>query len=351
MYFISYCGISIVLSIQKQIVMTVNSPYSGKAMQVVYEEDLWEFRGEKYPYIHIAFRDNDKDEQFTTTESDTACYEQVTNQYRAKYGVPYTDEITALRERYGLSATKMSLILGFGVNQYRLYELGEVPSESNGKMIRGAMNPRVFLDLVDSSKNQLSEKEFEKITARVLEVIGKSGFWQSERRAIEQLFLCGRGEKNGFAPQSTVRLKNLLLYILGKMGDTCQSKMNIVLFYIDFLSFRNRGMAISGLSYNTCEYGPVPIRWNRIYSAFEEVESIIRLDNNQESIFLKACCEADLGCFSEQEKEIIDFVCDKLKGESVQDIFKMCISEPVWQKYLHQNKFIPFTEAFALQAM
>ena len=114
--------------------MTVNSPYSGKPMRVVYEPDVWEMRGEKYPFVHIAFRDDENNEQFTTTESDMICFDQVANQYREKHGIPYTDEIVALRKRYGVSATKMAQILGFGTNQYRLYEMGEVPSESNGKM-------------------------------------------------------------------------------------------------------------------------------------------------------------------------------------------------------------------------
>ena len=43
-----------------------------------------------------------------------------------KYGVPYTDEIVAIRRRYGISAQKMSLILGIGINQYLLYKQGEV---------------------------------------------------------------------------------------------------------------------------------------------------------------------------------------------------------------------------------
>jgi len=49
--------------------MIVNSPYSGKPMRVVYENDTWDFRGEKFPYVHIAFRDDEHNEQFTTTES------------------------------------------------------------------------------------------------------------------------------------------------------------------------------------------------------------------------------------------------------------------------------------------
>ena len=73
--------------------MIVNSPYSGKPMRVVYEPDTWEMRGEVYPYVHIAFRDDENGEQFTTTESDTVCFEQVANQYRERHGIPYVDEI------------------------------------------------------------------------------------------------------------------------------------------------------------------------------------------------------------------------------------------------------------------
>ena len=253
------------------------SPITGKPMRAVYEPGRMKYRGEEYDCVYISFHDDDNGESFTTTESDGIWYNQVTNQYRERHGIPYQDEIVSLRERYGVSASKMALILGFGTNQYRLYEEGEVPSESNGKMIRSAMNPKVFLDLVRSSRHQLTEKEYVKITARVEEVIARSEGWHDEMVERERLFLSGRGLANGFAPQSAVRLKNLLLHVLGEMGETFQTKMNKVLFYIDFLSYRERGMAISGLAYQALEFGPVPQRWDRVYSAFDEVEEQLRL--------------------------------------------------------------------------
>ena len=35
--------------------MIVNSPITGKPMRVVYQPDVWPFRGKEYPYVHIAF--------------------------------------------------------------------------------------------------------------------------------------------------------------------------------------------------------------------------------------------------------------------------------------------------------
>ena len=324
---------------------------TGKPMRVVYTPDSWEFRGEKYNFTYIAYRDDESGEEFTTTESDTIWYNHVTNQYREKHGIPYQDEIIGLRERYGLSAAKMSLILGFGANQYRLYEEGEVPSESNGKMIRSAMNPKVFLDLVRSSRHQLTDKELAKITAKVEEVIAQSEGWHDEQWAVGRLFRSGRGLANGFAPLSTSRLKNLLLYVLNQMGETFQTKMNKVLFYIDFLSYRERGMAISGLAYQAIEFGPVPQRWDRVYSAFDEVQEQLRLVQGQECMSLTTNEEADMSGFSEAEMAVIDAVCGKMKKMTSRAATKMSHDEPVWNDHVGKAETIPFSEAFSLVGM
>ena len=144
----------------------MKSPFTGKEMKRIYERRLWKFRGEEFPYIHTAWLCEDSGEQFTNDASDTAGFIQVTNQYREKYGIPHTDEIVAIRKRYGISAQKMSLILGIGINQYRLYEQGEVPSVSNGRMIRSISNPKVMLDILESSRNELSDNEYKKLSEK-----------------------------------------------------------------------------------------------------------------------------------------------------------------------------------------
>ncbi len=328
-----------------------DSPLTGKPMRVVYEPYKATYRGEEYDSVYISFYDEESGESFTTTESDTIWMSQVTNQYREKHGIPYTDEIVALREEYGVSATKMALILGFGINQYRLYEMGEVPSESNGKMIRSAMNPRVFLDLVRSSKNQLTEKEYSKISAKVEQVIAASGEKIDEQWMSARLFRSGRGAANGFAPQSSVRLKNLLLYVLGKMGETFQTKMNKVLFYIDFLSYRERGMSISGLSYQAIEFGPVPQRWDRVYSAFDDVQEQLISVQGQECISLLALRNADMRCFSQDEISVIEQVCNKFLNMTSRQVSELSHGETAWKEYVGKHETIPFSSAFSLVGM
>ena len=92
------------------------------------------FRKEEFSYIHTGIID-EEGEMWTTTEMDEANIFQVYNQYRVKHGIPFPGEISGIREHYGLSAAKMAQILGFGINQYRMYEDGEVPSVSNARTI------------------------------------------------------------------------------------------------------------------------------------------------------------------------------------------------------------------------
>lgn len=320
-------------------------------MRVSYSPQKMKYRGEEYDCVFISFKDDETGETYTTTESDTVWFNQVTNQYREKHGIPYTDEIVALRERYGLSAAKMSTILGFGANQYRLYEEGEVPSESNGKMIRSAMNPNTFQELVNSTRHQLSDREFEKISSAAKDAIVRYCNSGKEQWASDWVYQNGRGQSNGFAPQSVARLKNLLLYVLDSIGETFQTKMNKVLFYIDFLSYREHGMAISGLAYNAIEFGPVPQRWDRVYSAFEEISQQPKLIQNQECLALKAGAESDMSDFTEDEIRIIDAVCAKMSKMNAQAATRMSHEENAWKEYVGKHETIPFSEAFSLVGM
>ena len=254
----------------------MKSPFTGKEMKRVYEKRTWNFRGEPFEYVHQAWLCEDSGEQFTNDESDTASYLQVTNQYRAKYGIPFTDEIINVRNRYGISAAKMSLILGIGTNQYRLYEQGEVPNVSNGRMIRSVMNPKVMLEMVESSKNMLTSVEYERIINKVYTIIANTDNYKIEKYDTQRIYTVQRGVDNGYAQLSLPRLKNIMLSVLDKCSNVWCTKMNKLLFYIDFLSYREYGSAMTGLTYRAIDYGPVPEKWDKIYSEFPEVMQEIR---------------------------------------------------------------------------
>ena len=285
------------------------------------------------------------------SEQDGASLAQVYNQYRSKYGIPFPDEIQAMRERYGLSAIKMSQILGMGDNQYRLYENGEVPNLSNGRMLRSISNPKVMLDLVESYKNQLSERELQKITEHLNTLIAESEQFRIQQYETSRIFPSARNEDNGFASLSLNRLNNLLLLILNNCGEVWYTKMNKLLFYIDFVSYREHGMAISGLTYRAIDYGPVPEKWDRVYSQFDSIRQEPRSIGDYDGSVLLTEQKADTNVFTEQELKVISYVCNTFKNCSSRELTEISHKEEAWTLFHRQALRIPFYQAFSLKAV
>lgn len=143
------------------------SPLTGG--EAVYQKEMreTEYRGEKFVYEHHNIRDLETNFEFTNTEIDEGNVQRVYSQYRAKHNIPSPRELTEIREMYGLSAAKMSEILGIGTNQYRRYEDGVMPSEAIGKMLRSIQTPAVFLGYVEGCKNQMPEAEYNKLCQKI----------------------------------------------------------------------------------------------------------------------------------------------------------------------------------------
>lgn len=329
----------------------MKSPFTGKEMKRIHETRTWKFRGEEYQYIHTAWLCEDTGEQFTDDESDTAGFVQVTNQYREKYGIPYMDEIIALRKRYGISAQKMSLILGIGINQYRLYEQGEVPSVSNGRMIRSISNPKVMLDILESSRNELSDSEYQKIADMIKSEIANGEHYKIVQYETRRAYCAERGAANGYAPLSLVRLKNIMLYLLEHCHDVWCTKMNKLLFYADFLAYRENGMAISGLSYKAIEHGPVPVRWDVVYSEFPEIRQELRSIGDFVGSMLTSSNTADMTLFTDAEVKVLERVCEHFHNLSSRELSRISHEEAAWLKHHIKHDNIPFDEAFALKAV
>ena len=330
----------------------MKSPFTGKEMKLVYEKRTSNFRGEEYEFEHTAWLCEDTGEQFTTDESDTASFLQVTNQYRAKYGIPYTDEIISVRKRYGISAAKMSLILGIGVNQYRLYEQGEVPSVSNGRMIRSVMNPKVMLEMVESSRNEMSLTDYEKIVNKVKSVIADSEAYKLGQYESKWLFAVPRGAGNGYAQQSIDKLKNILLYFIEKSGGVFFTKMNKLLFYADFVAYRQTGKGITGLAYKAIQHGPVPVRWDRIYSFYDEInQEIVQFSDGRAGTKLVSKLSPDMTEFDEDELKVLEFVCERFKCETPTQISETSHQEEAWKRNIDSDQLINYEMAFTLKAI
>lgn len=158
----------------------IESPFTGGRVFEVHDVEEKTFRGEKYTVDVCYYQCEDTGEQFTTTDQDSLWTNELYRQYRERHGIPSPQEIKSLRESYGLSRTQLSRMLGFGINQLKNYEDGQVPSESNGKMLKIVSNPLTMMNLLEISHNEFQASEYD----RVKEKIALNYFEQNRKLGI-----------------------------------------------------------------------------------------------------------------------------------------------------------------------
>lgn len=327
----------------------MKSPYTGKEMKKMCEESTWTFEGETFPCSKTYWVCEDSGHHFTTTESDTASYIQATNQYRAKHGIPYTDEIIGMRNRYGMSVKFFAALLGVSEEDCEDYENDAVPPITTAKIIRSLNNPKTALDLIQNTADCPVE-ERDVVISNLQRIIADSKTFKLEQYETEKLFSVSRGMADGFAPQSLSRLRNIMLYVLKQCGEVWCTKMNKLLFYIDFLSYRERGIAMTGLSYKAIDFGPVPEHWDKVYSAFNNISQELRAAGEFVGSKLVAHAEPNIDMFSASELAVMDAVCERFAQATSRDISQTSHDEEAWKKYHTTHSSIPFTEAVTLKA-
>lgn len=294
------------------------------------------FRKEEFTYIHTGIIDAAGD-TWTTTELDEANLFQVYNEYRTRHGIPFPDQIIGLREHYGLSAAKMSQILGFGINQYRMYEDGEVPSLSNARTLLAAGEKALFKSFVEAAKLDMSESEFVRVMRKVEEADG-----DYKMSDLPSAF-------TGYRTVSADKISAAIKRLVSAMGPIFVTKMNKLLFYADFMHYKHQGYGITGLAYRAMQYGPVPDDWGKIYSSLPGVlmEEFV-YPSGQSGIQLKSVTPADINVLSESEQETIDRVCELFKDMSAGEISGVSHKEKAWIDNVARKSEISYQEAFAL---
>ncbi len=328
----------------------MKSPFTGGETIFVSESRKAVFRKEEYEYTYLCYKCVDTQETFTTTQLDMFNTSQIYNSYRTAHGIPYPDEIKEMRSRYGLSALKMSRILGFGDNQYRLYENGEIPNMANGRVLKAIQSPKTFGTFVDAARNIFSDDEYSKIKKHI-EVCDSQSF--NDIAVYRFIFENSvRSRYNGYAMLSISRLKNVILYFIEKFRGVYVTQMNKLLFYTDFVSYRENGQAITGLSFRAIQYGPVPNRWDRVYSLIDDITQIeVEGVNGNVGSKLVSKMSCDISCFTEEQFSILERVYDTFKNDSSVSISAKSHKEPAWIDNQNSHLFIDFKYAFTLKAM
>ncbi len=311
------------------------------------EKRTLEFRKEKFEVVYHYYLCTDTGEQFEDDRLAGLNTTQVYNQYRERFKLPFTDEIRAIRKKYGISARRMSDILGFGPNTFGNYEKGEIPSKANARLIQLADDPEEFRTLAVLSGN-LSKSLEKKIT----ELQEKSS--PINKVLVENIFRENtQSSRNGYRMFQQSKVYHMILYFALAL-EPWKTKLNKLLFYADFLHFKQYGFSISGLKYVPINYGPVPDDFELLFTfgrkegVFKNVFQEITKDVTGEKIVPAKTVKFDDSLFDNNEIETLNAVIQRFKRVTSSEIVKMSHNEPAWKENYKKHPFIDYKYSFDL---
>ncbi|MFW6371072.1 MAG: type II toxin-antitoxin system antitoxin SocA domain-containing protein [Bacteroidota bacterium] len=326
----------------------MKSPFTGKEMTVVKEWREMTYRKEQFNVLYHFYRCEGTEEQFENDHFATLNYNQVVNQYRVRHRIPFPEQIKKIRQKYGLSAAKMSKIMGMGPNSWRNYEGDEVPSKVHANLILMISDAENFKEYIEKY-SELEGKEREKILLRLKKLETDSCCCDDSLLRFESL----PDITNGFKAFDKEKTKNVILFFAEHLKPF-KTKLNKLLFYSDFAFFRQYAQSMTGLKYKAISYGPVPNNYDILFGLLAE-QGIIDIDYSMteygevERIILSANYRFDKSLFSAEELEILHYISDKFKDTTASDIAELSHKESAWQTNINGNKIISFHHAFSLE--
>jgi len=311
------------------------------------------YRKHEFTVIAHYYKCKNCGEEFTTNEADHITLVQAHNQYRERNGIPFVEEIRDIRGKYGLSASKMSEILGLGENGYGNYEKGEIPTPAIGTLIKTAARPENFLFLLKSHNLRKEDKAISRAISHVETIIrndhGKPDYFE------KSTYLRIPNNFTGYSILNTTKIEHLLIHFIHECKNEYNDKLKLIklLFFTDFSHYRNFGHSVSGLSYQKKNFGPVAYCFDTIFSYFEQQDIIyqdweILVDGKAREI-IKTHRDMDSNkVFNEQEKSTIDQVIGHYKNSSTEDLVKKSSALNLKSSNDTENDLIGFQEnAFA----
>lgn len=325
-------------------------------MKLTKERRSIAFRKETFEIVFHYYKCEDSGEQFTTSSLDEVNMNQVYNQYRDKFNIPFPDEILRIREKYGLSAARMSEILGFGINSYRQYEAGEMPSVANAKLIQLVEDPKKFIDMVELC-GTLDEKVKAKYIQKAQLLV------EDKKKNLFNLnfkeYLLGNHLADiysGYRNPNFEKLTEMVVFFSDRLSPF-KTKMNKLLFYADFLMFKQSCFSISGVRYKAIDMGPVPNNFQSIFEYLANNDEIeiynIEFPNGYTGEQFKArkdrMFNADL--FTEKELNNLEKVASAFKETSTGDIIELSHLEEAWKKNEKDKGLISYEYAFELNQL
>lgn len=305
------------------------------------------FKGISVHYDAEYFYCSLADELFADEKMVTINDISMKNAYRKANGLLSTDEMIAIRSKYGISQKDLCVLLGWGGKTITRYESHQVQDKAHDTILRKLNDdPEWFLTLLSKAKDVLSPKAYVKYEKNGIQLYEKNHDIYLKRAILAKYAGFERvPEYTGEVELSLERVVDMIRYFANasQMAVLYKVKLMKLLWYADALSYKRRKHAISGMVYQALPMGAVPVGHDLIMDlsgiSYEEIE----IGDGTAYRFLPTR-EKEYAYLSQADIEILEVVIKKFGRASKKEIVEIMHREDAYMKTA-PKEIIPFKYA------
>jgi len=271
-------------------------------------------------------------------ERDSRTLERAYSVYREKHKLLAPDEIRITREKYGLGQRALSRLLGWGEITIHRYENGAIQDKVHDSTLRLIEDPQNMQKLFETSCGKLASytaKRLEKAIATFLQEDNEQTFRVSLERMVAHPY---SDLTSGYKRYDLEKLENMILYLAKHLDGVLKTKLNKLLWYCDFLHFKETSVSITGAQYVHYQYGPVPKHYELVTGIMESEGLLDKNEvgfNTEEGIVgeqFTALVEPNEGTFSETALKVMQFVIDTFRTYTATRVMNQSHQETAYRK-------------------
>jgi putative zinc finger/helix-turn-helix YgiT family protein len=315
-------------------------------LRIVRKAEEFDVRGEIIVVEVEFYQCQECGAEFENSKSTIDPYETAYREYRARKGMLQPEDIRETRIERGLTQKEFSDLLGIGIATLNRYENGALQSEANDRVIKLAIEPRNFLNLISNSQGILSDSKKQKILNQLTEETEVS--WLEITRQVFGNYNADiySGYKKFDLPKFFEAIK-FFCY----QDRNFKTKLMKLLFYADFGYFKKYSVSITGARYARLPYGPVPDQFERWLSALALDDDGIRKEEDWTNDFpgetYVSISSPDLSIFPPSELRVLAAVKEVFQDYSARRISDLSHNEKGY-KETETGRLIPYSFASQL---
>jgi len=208
------------------------------------------------------------------------------DKYKEEHGLLTSEQLRALRERFGMTQPEFALYLNVGpasIKRWETYGVQDV-----------AMNDHIRLKC-DEQQADLNSLQ--------IQMHRPSDIYSGKR------------------PFNYEKTTNLILMLVEHADSPIFT--NKALFYADFRHFKKHGQGITGSTYARLEFGPCPDRYKIIYNKLVDEKKLAEGEGHK----LVKIVDPDLSCFTQDELETINEIIELCKKDNGRNLYNLSHEE------------------------